>query len=227
METAAVTRVILVRHGQTTWNDGARFQGHQDSPLTETGVLQAEALGRRLTAEKIGAVYSSDLGRAMQTAGIIAALTRHQVMSDSRLREQCLGIFEGLNKDEIPNRYPEEWKRYSSRDPEYVVPGGESPRGRFELGRCCLEELSARHQGERIVVVTHGGLVQGMFRHVAGIPFREARRFSLQNAAYNVFLRHEEGWSVQTWGDVSHLVEGAGAAVTFRGASEKMRGHTS
>lgn len=227
MELDAVTRVILARHGQTTWNDGARFQGHQDSPLTETGIQQAAALGRRLELEQISAVYSSDLGRAMQTAEFIAGKTKHRVISDARLREQCLGIFEGLSKDEIPTRYPQEWKQYHSRDPEYVVPGGESPRGRFEMGLGFLEELAVRHRGESIVVVTHGGLVQGMFRHVTGIPFREARRFSIQNAAYNVFLRHEEGWSVQTWGDVSHLSEVAGTGVTLSGASERMRGHTS
>lgn len=227
MESDAVTRVILVRHGQTIWNDGARFQGHMDSPLTEEGVRQVEALGKRLAPENVSAVYSSDLGRAMQTAEIIAGRTKHRVISDTRLREQCLGIFEGLSKDEIPKRYPEEWKRYHSRDPEYVVPGGESPRGRFELGLACLSELALRHRGENIVVVTHGGLVQGMFRHVVGVPFREARRFSIQNAAYNVFLHHEEGWSVQTWGDVSHVREMAENQVKLSGASERMRGHTS
>ena len=224
---AASTRVILVRHGQTTWNEGSRFQGHLDSPLTQAGIQQAETLGRRLAAEKIGAIYSSDLGRAMQTAEIIARHTTHRVVSDTRLREQCLGIFEGLTKDEIPSRYPAEWQRYHARDPEYIVPGGESPRGRFEMGLACLEELAARHRGENIVVVTHGGLVQGMFRRVTGVPFSEARRFSIQNTAYNSFLRHEEGWSLQTWGDVTHLSEVHEADLTFAGGSERSRGHTS
>jgi 2,3-bisphosphoglycerate-dependent phosphoglycerate mutase len=200
-----VTRVILVRHGQTAWNDGARFQGHLDSPLTDTGIQQAEALGRRLASEQIAAIYSSDLGRALQTAEIIARRTKLSVKSDARLRERSLGIFEGLTRTEVPNRFPEEWQRYISRDPDYIVPGGQSARGHFAAGLECLEELIERHRGERIIVVTHGGLVQGMFRHVTGVPFEAARRFSLQNAAYNVLQHDGREWSVVTWGDVAHF----------------------
>ena len=83
-----------------------------------------------------------------------------------------------------------------------------SARGRFELGLSGFADLAARHTGHNVIVVSHGGLIQGMFRHVTGLDFQAARRFSLYNCAYNSFL-HEAGrdWLLETWGDISHLHE--------------------
>lgn len=199
------TRVILVRHGETTWNNSARFQGHLDSPLTEAGIAQARALGARLKTMRIAKVYSSDLGRAMHTARCITEFTGHEIVADARLRERGLGIFQGLNKAIIRERFPAEAERYYSGDPHFVVPEGESAHGHFENALTTLTELALRHGNETILVVTHGGLVSSMFRHVAGIDFGRERRYSLQNAAYNCFLYEENCWTVETWGDTSHF----------------------
>jgi probable phosphoglycerate mutase len=196
--------VILVRHGQTEWNDGARFQGHLDSPLTKAGVRQAESIGRRIAKEQIAAIYSSDLGRACHTAELIATPCKLPVVTDHRLRERGLGVFQGLSRDEIAVRFPNEAKRYYSRDPSYVVPEGESAMGRFLLALSFLDEIAPRYRGQNVVAVTHGGVVQGMFRHVTGVGFEAPRRFAIRNAAYNVFLRDDAGWSLETWGDISH-----------------------
>ena len=198
------TRVILVRHGQTEWNDGARFQGHLDSPLTRAGKLQAESIGRRIAKEKIAAIYSSDFDRARQTAELIATPCKLSVTTNERLRERGLGIFQGLNREEMALRFPDEAKKYYSRDPHYAVPGGESAMGRFLLALGFLDEIAQQHRGQSIVAVTHGGVVQGMFRHVTGVRFEAPRRFAIRNAAYNVFLRDERGWSLDTWGDIAH-----------------------
>ena len=201
----AATRIILVRHGQTAWNNAARFQGHLDSPLTPEGLEQARALGRRLEGEAIAAIYSSDLGRARQTAELIAEFTGNAVAQDGRLRERGLGVFQGLSRAEARERYPADAERYFSRDPDFVVPEGESARGHFEKAFACLNELAPRHAGETIVVVTHGGLVSSLFRHVCGIDFGAERRYSLKNAAYNLFLWRAGRWTVDTWGDTSHF----------------------
>src|ERR1700730_9268316 len=118
-------QVIIVRHGQTEWNLKGVRQGHLDSPLTDRGVAQAKALGERLAREKFTALYSSDLGRAVQTAQMIAAVTGHVIITDERLRERHLGIFQGLSGDEIRERFPEEHRLHRTVGPIYVIPGRE------------------------------------------------------------------------------------------------------
>jgi 2,3-bisphosphoglycerate-dependent phosphoglycerate mutase len=199
------TQVIIVRHGQTQWNLKLIRQGHLDSPLTEKGIAQAKALAQRLAQEKFTALYSSDLGRAVQTAQTIAAVTGHQVVTDTRLRERNLGIFQGLNGDEIKDKFPEEYRFHRTLGPDYVIPSGESVKQQVERNIACLCEIAAKHVGEAIVVVTHGGVLSGLFRHTFSIPFSAARRFEFMNASLNVFNYENGSWFLQTWGDVSHL----------------------
>ncbi len=203
------TQIIIVRHGQTEWNIKGIRQGSLDSPLTARGMAQAKALGQRLAREKFTALYSSDLGRAVQTAQEIANVTGHAITTDARLRERHLGIFQGLNGEEIVTKYPEERRAMRSRGPSYVIPGGESMVQQVERNMACLNELAARHQGEQIVVVTHGGVVSGFFRHTLEISLEAPRRFEFVNAGINVFVREEDNWMLLTWGDVSHLAPGA------------------
>jgi probable phosphoglycerate mutase len=201
------TRFIIVRHGQTQWNHRGIRQGHLDSDLTEKGIAQAKALGIRLARERFARLYSSDLGRAVHTARIIAASTGHQIVSDARLRERHLGIFQGLDGDEIRSRYPEEHRLHRSVGPDYVIPGGESVRQQVARNVAYLTEIAPQHLGETIVVVTHGGVLSGLFRHTFSIPFDAPRRFEFTNAGLNVFNYLEGNWFLQTWGDTSHLCE--------------------
>lgn len=197
------TRLIVVRHGETTWNAERRWQGHLDSPLTPQGVSQAESLARRLMHQRFSVLYTSDLGRAYQTANIISAATGHEAIPDARLRERNLGIFQGRTGDEIRAAYPEHYQRY--RLPDYVLPGGESPRQQVERNVACLEEIAQKHFGESIVVVTHGGVLSGLFRHVLSIPLDAPRRFEFPNSSINVFTYGDAYWMLQTWADLSHL----------------------
>jgi len=199
------TRVIIVRHGQTQWNLKLIRQGHLDSPLTDRGIAQAKALGKRLAQEGFTALYSSDLGRAVQTAEMIGAVTGHCVVIDERLRERNLGVFQGLGRDEIERRFPEEYRLHRSIGPDYVIPSGESVRQQVERNLLCLAELGEKHVADTIVVVTHGGVLSGLFRHTFSIPFSAPRRFEFMNASLNVFNYENRSWFLQTWGDVSHL----------------------
>ena len=203
------TQLIIVRHGQTEWNIAGIRQGHLDSRLTSKGVAQAQSLAQRLAREKFSALYSSDLGRAVQTAMAVADLTGHEIVTDPRLRERHLGIFQGLNADEIAERYPEERRMLRMMGPDYVIPGGESMRQQVERNVSYLNDLARKHNGETIVVVTHGGVVSGFFRHTLAIPLDAPRRFEFVNAGVNVFAYEQENWILLTWGDVSHLAPGA------------------
>ena len=203
------TQVIIVRHGETEWNLKGIRQGHLDSRLTSKGIAQAKALGARLGREKFTSLYSSDLGRAVETAQAIANVTGHAIVTDARLRERHLGIFQGLNGDEISAKHPEERRLMRSEGPGYVIPGGESMVQQVERNIACLDELAAKHQGEQIVVVTHGGVVSGFFRHTLEISLEAPRRFEFVNAGINVFAHEDGNWMLLTWGDVSHLAPGA------------------
>jgi probable phosphoglycerate mutase len=203
------TQLIIVRHGQTEWNIKGIRQGHLDSPLTGRGLAQAKALGQRLAREKFSVLYSSDLGRAIETAREIVSVTGHQIVTDARLRERHLGIFQGLNADEINERYPEERRLLRTSGPGYVIPGGESMIQQVERNVAFLDSLAVRHAGETIVVVTHGGVVSGFFRHTLAIPLDAPRRFEFVNAGLNVFAHEDGNWLLLTWGDVSHLAPGA------------------
>src|SRR3954468_9986848 len=104
-----MTDVLLIRHGETLWNQQGRMQGQDDSPLTTTGLEQARKLARRLKDVAFTTLYSSDLGRAHQTARCIADETGHEIVADQGLRERSFGIFEGLTNSEIEKRYPDHY----------------------------------------------------------------------------------------------------------------------
>ena len=201
------TELIVVRHGETTWNADRRMQGQQDSPLSERGLAQARALGARFVAEPFDHLYSSDLARAYQTAAAIAERTGHEINVDTRLRERAFGIFEGLTAAEMAARHPEEYARFHARDPDYALPGGECTREFFTRSMACFNEIGERHTGERVVVVAHGMLLDALYRAARGLDLIAARDVDLINASLNVFRFDRVGWEVLHWGDCSHLAE--------------------
>lgn len=205
----SVTRVILLRHGETVWNLEGRYQGQLDSPLTPTGEAQAHALAQRLVVVKFAALYTSDLGRARQTAACLAASSGHELRVEAQLRERHLGIFQNLRKAELKQKFPDEYRLFKSGGPEHVIPQGESTRQAAERTNACLEELARRHPGETIVIVAHGGTISALLRHALGIPLDAPRRFERSNASWNVFQFDDGKWFLETWGDVSHLENAA------------------
>lgn len=198
-------QLILVRHGETVWNREQRMQGHRDSPLSELGVWQAGQLARRLERLPFAALYSSDLGRAYRTARSVADATGHEIVTDAGLRERHFGVFEGLTAEEIESSYAGEYLRFRSRDPDYVVPGGESARAFRDRCLACLEEIAQRHARLPVVVVTHGLVLDAIYRAAQGIPIDKPRTFPLLHASLNVFTRLGGGWRADSWGDVAHL----------------------
>lgn len=199
------TILFAVRHGETEWNAVGKQQGHLDSPLTQTGIKQAEALAIGLQGKGIEVLYSSDLGRALQTAHIIADKLSLEVNVDHRLRERHLGSMQGLTKEEFRRQYPDEWAAFDSGDPDYCFPGGESVRQRHVRSVACVEELAPRDPDLTVLVVAHGGVLNSLFYKAIGISLSEPRRFSLFNAAINSFSVCGDSWRLDTWGDTCHL----------------------
>jgi len=198
-------RIIAIRHGETEWNALGREQGQLDSPLTARGLKQAEAIAGRLRRLSFSALYSSDLGRALNTAEIAARATGAAIEVDAGLRERHTGIFQGLTKEQMAAQYPTEYSAYRSDPYAYQVPGGESGQQRTERSVRLMNALADRHADETIVVITHGGFLIGFFEHVLDLSPGNAWRFKRQNAAFNVFVRSDGAWSLETWNDTSHL----------------------
>ena len=199
------TRFIVVRHGETQWNIESRIQGHTDSPLTATGRAQAEAIAARLAKETFDVLVSSDLGRAMHTAQAIARCCNHQVIADPRLRERSFGEGEGLTYGEVDYHWPEAFSRVRETDPDFVIPGGESRRQFHERIRDAFIALAREHDGRRVCVVCHGGVLAALYRLIHDIPVAKPHAIPIANASYNALAFEADAWSVEAWGDVAHL----------------------
>ena len=200
------TELLIVRHGETVFNRRGLYQGHADSPLTATGEAQARRLAPRLAALDCSAtLYCSDLGRARRTADLLAGPNR-RICEDPGLRERGYGIFEGLSRPAIAERYPEDSAASLSGDPDYAPPGGETAVELLDRVVAAFDRIARDHQGERIAVVTHGGVVTAFARHVLGIPLNAPRRFDIGNTSLSLlYLDADRGWMVRFLGDVSHL----------------------
>lgn len=207
MRSATDTHLIAIRHGETEWNRQGRYQGHLNSALNRDGMTQAEALGERLAAERFDLLLSSDLGRALQTAQAIALRTGHEIVVEPRLRERRMGIFQGLTSIEVETRYPDDYARFRSHDPDYVIPDGESARQLFERSVACFTALAERYAGLTFAAVTHGGVLAMLYRHARGMPLDAPRDFTLHNTGLNRFLHRRGTWQLQSWGDIAHLDE--------------------
>jgi probable phosphoglycerate mutase len=202
-----MTQILLVRHGETLWNQQGRMQGQHDSPLTATGLHQARRLARRLAQTAFAALYSSDLGRAHQTARCIADETGHEVVAEQGLRERNFGIFEGLTNAEIKLRYPQDHELFAKRDPHYVMAGGESAAQFMARAVGTLDRIAGAHNGDTIVVVTHGLVLDALYRTACNMALEIPRGFPLLNCSLNTFRRSPAGWQVVNVCDVGHLAE--------------------
>ena len=203
----ARTRFCLVRHGETTWNVDRRIQGQVDIPLNDTGLAQAQATAQALLGERIDTIYGSDLGRAWVTAGRIAVPRGLAVMPEPALRERHYGGFQRLTYAEARSQHPEAFARFEAREPEAGFPGrgGESLAAFDARVWAFVESLRARHTGQTVLLVTHGGVLDIVARRVRGMGLVCARDFDIANCALNWVSHDDSGWRVERWGDVSHL----------------------
>ncbi|MBX3014660.1 MAG: histidine phosphatase family protein [Caldilineaceae bacterium] len=200
------TEIILIRHGETEWNAEGRIQGQGDSPLTEWGIHQAQAVGKRLQHEPFTALYASHLGRVIETARYIAAVTGHAITIDERLQERAYGIFEGLTQAEAQAAHTAIFQEYKTNfSPDFAVPQAESSRQVLARGRAVFQELAQRHVGERIVVVSHGSFLRSVLAAILGVELGAFIGFRLANGSLSEIVFEANEWQVVTLGEVQHI----------------------
>jgi probable phosphoglycerate mutase len=195
----------MVRHGETAWNAEGRVQGQTDVPLNELGHVQARAVAAVLAGERFDAVYSSDLLRVRQTAEPTAGRLGLPVAFDSRLRERHYGMFERHTYAEVRERYPAEYARFRDKDPEFDFGSGEA-LGAFERRALdCVAALIERHPGQSLLVFTHGGVLEMVYRRATARGLSSPRDFEIPNAGLNRVEAGPGAWRVTAWADVAHL----------------------
>lgn len=200
------TRFCFVRHGETAWNTVRRIQGHLDLPLNANGIAQARALAGSLRTETFAALYSSDLERARHTAEAVGHVLRLPVRLLPALRERHFGVFQGLTFDECARSHPAEHARMRAREPDYAMPGGESLAAFRRRVLEAVADLARRHAGVQVLVVTHGGVLDMLYRRATAQPLEAPRKCELPNAAVNWIEVAGEDWTLLAWADRSHLV---------------------
>jgi probable phosphoglycerate mutase len=209
--TGTTTTLTLIRHGETDWNRIKRIQGHTDIPLSTEGERQAVLLGERIAREVAAHgrvfdhVFTSDLQRAVQTAAPVAHACGLPLERTASLRERHYGIFETRVPDEIQAEFPQDYSRWQSRDPDFVIPGGESTRGFYTRITDVLAQLLRDHVGQHLALVAHGGVLDCCYRLATGLALTEPRSYPLLNASVNRLAYDGERWHVLSWGDVTHL----------------------
>lgn len=195
-------RLLLVRHAQSVWNAGRRFQGHTDVGLSDEGIEQAAALGRALAARRISAVYASPLARARETAAIAARGTGLSITVVDELRELSLGLWEGRTVDDVLASEGEAYGRWRERPFDCPPPQGEHLRDVAGRVLPVMELIASFHaDGDEALVVSHGGVISVYLCHLLGLSFNALWRLAIHNASLTVV----DPPRVLTLNDTTHL----------------------
>lgn len=202
-----ITRICLIRHGETAWNAERRLQGQLDVELNKNGHAQAVALARWLVkTEMIQEVFSSDLSRAWRTAESIASAFGLEPRVLPEMRERRYGIFEGLTYAEARRLHPEAYAAHDARIPDFVIPGGGESLLQFrDRVTSCLESLVENHGGKTMAVVVHGGVLDIVNRYLRGNALDVPRDFRIPNTGLNWVVREKGLWRIESWGQTPHL----------------------
>ena len=204
-----MTEILLIRHGETDWNAERRMQGHLDIALNAVGRRQADRLAAALRGAGPHVVISSDLQRARDTAQAVAQACSVELIIDAACRERCFGAFEGLLYDEIGAHFPAAHAAWQARDIDARYPPGtqvaETLREFSQRAIAGVLMHAQRHAGKKIAIVTHGGVLDCIYRFSTGMALEKKRDVDIGNASVNRFRYEQGALRLLQWGDISHL----------------------
>lgn len=200
-------KLLLARHGQTDWNIAGRYQGQSDIPLNQTGWSQAEGLAKRLSTEKIHAIYSSDLSRAKDTAMKIKDKQEQAPLlhTDSRWRELSFGEWEGMNYKEMSAHSPDVFSKWMI-DPQHTsTPNGETL---YELSKrvtSAFDEIKNKHKDQTVLVVSHSGALQALLATLLGVDLNRYWQFKVSQASLSELNVFPDSVTLNLLNDTNHL----------------------
>jgi broad specificity phosphatase PhoE len=200
------TIFYLTRHGQTEWNLVNKMQGHQDSPLTQTGVQQAQWLGERLSTIPFNAIYCSTSPRAVTTAGIISGDRSTKVVTLDSLKEINMGLWEGQHIEQITQDYPTQFSQFFS-EPHLYEPTGHGERYSELIDRAvpAIQDILTEHKGQQVLVVTHRITLKAIMSYFMNKQLHEIGTMpDIHPTALCKVTINNDTLNVDLYGDTSH-----------------------
>ena len=191
--------LILMRHGETAWNRSQRLQGHRDIPLSDAGRNQAVDAAPSVVALRPEVVVASDLGRARETADVVAAVVDLPVAVDPRLRETSMGKWEGLTRDEVVAEWEPEWNAWRTTSAHASPPGGESRWQVAQRAAAVVDELDD-DRASRALLVSHGGTIVGLTGRLLALPEDSwGTLIGIGNCHWVVLHRYAGAWRLHSY----------------------------
>jgi probable phosphoglycerate mutase len=200
-----MTELILIRHGETDWNRELRFQGQIDVPLNAAGHAQAQRVAAQLASEPVQHLVCSDLLRTRQTALPAALSLGMLAVNDQALREQNFGVVDGMRAQDIQTQYPQAWRDWTAFDADFAFEGGESTRDFHGRVMAALRHLADTRHGQRLLVVTHGGVLDMVYRTALDLSLSGPRQSVIPNGAINRVRVIGARMEIVSWAETSHL----------------------
>lgn len=200
-----MTKIIFVRHGQTEWNVLGRYQGQTDIALSPLGIEQAEKLAAHFPVDKVEAVYSSDLVRAMTTARCVADSFGLTVEPRPELRELNFGDWEGLTYDEIVAKWPDALNNFFQHPDVLEIPHGESFPKLRERALDAVEKIVACHPNQTVAVFAHGAILRTILTAALHMDLKYVWTIRQFNTAVNIVTYTEHGTTVELLNGTGHL----------------------
>ncbi len=198
-----VKRIVFIRPGETDWNRLGRWQGWVSIPLNDLGVRQARALANFIRHIGMGALYTSDLKRAQQTADLLAEQLPFQPIPDARLRERSIGLWQGLTQAELSAWYPDEYAAMLKDAHNYRVPGGESRAEVLARVKAAVDEILSNDTSETVGILSHTTAIKALLADM--IPGYNPLAVNLDNTSVTTIHRGDKEWEIVAVDDVMHL----------------------
>ncbi len=203
-----MNKFFIVRHGETEWNIQGKTQGQGDSKLSEKGKVQAEKLGKKLLEFNVNYIYSSNLGRTIETSTILSSILKTDVQYIEGLRERNFGKWEGLTIEEIKKGYEDIYKTWRSEPHKAIIPDAEDLVQLKERVLKCIHDINKKHKNENILLVSHSMSIKVMILSLLGCDLSNIYRIAQDNTALNIVEFREYGPVIIKLNDSNHLQEG-------------------
>jgi len=209
-----MTKIYLIRHGQTDWNKDKIFRGRADVPLNDRGRKEAQALARHLESIEADACYSSPLGRALETAEALARPHSLEINIEDGVIDVDYGRWQGLSDKQARKKFPETYERWQTRPHHTKFPGGESLAMVRRRSMASLERIRAKHPDGTVFVVAHRVVTKVAICAALGLGNAAFWRIRQDNCAYNIIELSQGGAVVAAMNDTCHM-SAAGIAPTL------------